>query len=142
MAARKTEPLSFTRFELKMKGSTTIDPGQIVCTDAAGFAVPGAVDDALNVQGVAVSTPKNTYVNDGADGAAVVVVQGSVTEHGRTCYWFTNAASGDAVTQAEVGKDVYINGPSTVTKTATDRSIAGKCRRVDATKGVLVEFPH
>ena len=139
--ARKTEPVPFTLRAYKMKATTKIYPGGMVGIDASGWAVPADEDDTLVIKGIAAETPKNVYDNStGANGDVSVVVQGSKGAWGRVGYWLANAAGGDAVTQAEVGRVVFVKDDQTVQKTSTGTCIAGKCLEVNSTKGVLVEF--
>jgi hypothetical protein len=53
--------------------------------------------------------------------------------------WWENAAAGDAVLATQIGSLCYVYDDSTVTSTATGRSVKGRVWAVSATKGVLVE---
>lgn len=104
--------------------NTVIYGGSIVCTNAAGFAVPGAVATTLKAVGVAVGTVNN---NPGASGAKSV--EAMVGE-----FYFNNATAGDLITQADVGNQCWILDDNTVAKTdgSAARSVAGVITAVDA----------
>lgn len=90
----------------------------------AGFAAPAT--EALNL--VALGVAVKTYDNSaGADGAQEVVVDAGV-------FPFATGTAGDAITQADAGKDCYILDDQTVVKTdgTGTRSRAGKIVRVDS----------
>jgi hypothetical protein len=53
--------------------------------------------------------------------------------------WWDNAAGGDAVLATQIGSLCYVFDDSTVTITATGRSVKGRVWAVSASKGVLVE---
>lgn len=113
-----------------VKGATKIYQGGLVCLDATGWAVPGAVATTLVARGRAEETVDNT----GANGAKSVKVRQGI-------FLFANSAAGDAITRAEIGDDCYIVDDQTVAKTdgTGTRSKAGKIRDVDA-QGVWVEI--
>lgn len=116
--------------EVPMKGATTVYAGALVCLNATGFAVPGAVATTL----LAVGRADEQVINAGADGAKTIKVR-------RGQFRFANSAAGDAITWADYGKQVFVVDDQTVAKTngTTTRSVAGICRGVDA-QGVWVEF--
>jgi hypothetical protein len=96
---------------------------------SAGYAAPGTTALNLIALGMFEATVDNT---GGANGAlSVDVREGS--------YKWKNSAAGDQITQADVGKDVFIVDDETVAKTdgGGTRSRAGKCTKVD-TEGVTV----
>lgn len=139
-----TEAREQTAFEHLVKGSTTIYGGSLVVAAADGFAKPGLTATGLVVLGMA----SQTVVNAGADGAAKVLVEGPVAPNGkRRLFRFKNATAGDALTQAEIGRDAYILDDETFTKTATGRSVGGKLREIEkdaagtATGYVWIELP-
>lgn len=139
----KTRPVTYTNLQYDMAEDSTIRPGAIVCIDG-GYAVEGSSATGLLTKGVAMTPPNGAQLydnTDGADGDVKVIVQGGdAGSGGKLAHWLKNAAGGDAVTQAEVGKNCYVYDYRTVTKTATGRSVAGEVLRIDATKGVLVQF--
>ncbi|MDR2678292.1 MAG: hypothetical protein LBB51_02520, partial [Zoogloeaceae bacterium] len=57
----------------------------------------------------------------------------------RGCFALDNSTGAGALTLADVGKSCYIADDSSVTKTATGKSVAGTVRDVDA-DGVWVAF--
>lgn len=139
--ARKTKPVFFTLRAYKMKADAVIYPGGIVCIDATGYAIAGETATGLVTKGIAAANADNVWDNTGgADGAKSVVVMASQGPQGRIAYWLGNASAGDAVTQAEVGRIVYVKDDQTVMKTSSGASPAGKCLEVSETDGVLVEF--
>lgn len=132
-----TEAREQTAFEYLMKGSTTVYGGALVVAAADGYAKSGLTATGLVVLGVASAT----VVNGGADGAASVLVEGPIAPNGkRRLFKFKNAAAGDALTVAEIGRDAYILDDETYTKTAAGRSVGGKLRKIDA-DGVWIELP-
>lgn len=131
--------------ELAQKGSTTIYMGSLVVAAADGYSKPGLTATGLVVQGVAVEDS----VNSGADGAKKVKVTGStIAANGRKrLFAFSNAAGGDAITIADMDRDVYIYDDDTFTTTSSGRSVGGKFRGFEldksgaATGRVLIELP-
>lgn len=119
--------------------SATIYVGALVIL-ASGYARPGRLGqgadntakaaDAATYQavGVCAREVRGTAV----DGESQVLVHSGE-------FIFENASAGDAVTIAEIGKDVYILDDQTVAKTNPNnvRARAGKCVNVDAS-GVYV----
>lgn len=112
-----------------VKAATTIFAGGLVCLDANGWAVPGAVATTL----IAIGRAEATVVNAGTNGALNVKVR-------RGVFRWKNSAAGDLIARAEIGDDCYIVDDETVAKTdgGATRSKAGKIRDVDA-QGVWVE---
>jgi len=114
---------------LGIKANVIVHAGSLVVNDA-GLAAPGRT--ALNLVGLgrASETIDNT---GGANGAALVLVEAG-------CFQFANSAT-DPVTDASIGKDVFIVDDETVAATngANTRSVAGKCFDVDD-GGVWVTF--
>lgn len=99
--------------------------GSLVAANATGFATPGATATTLTYLGRAEEYVDNT---GGADGAKTVMVR-----RGRA-FKFANS-TGDAVTQAELGKTCYIVDDETVSKTnagGNTQSAAGKVVGVEA----------
>lgn len=128
----------------EQKGSTTCYQGGLVVAAADGYAKPGLTATGLVVLGVAAETS----INAGADGAAKVLCVGSVAPNGKArLFRFKNAASGDACTIAEIGRDVYIYDDETFTKTSSGRSVGGKLRELEkdtagtVTGYVWIELP-
>ena len=104
--------------------------GALVAASATGYAAPGSAVDTLTAIGRANEQVDNT---DGADGDLHVEV-----EHDKE-FWFFNSAT-DAVTQAEFGKDCYIEDDETVCKTAAGKSVAGRVTGLE-NGGVWVYIP-
>lgn len=105
--------------------------GALVAANATGFATPGATATTLTYLGRAEETVDNT---GGADGAKTVMIR-----RGKA-FKFKNS-TGDAVTQAELGKTCYIVDDETVSKSnagGNTQSAAGKVVGVD-TDGVWVQ---
>lgn len=103
--------------------STTCYQGGIACLNSSGYAVPGSASTTLTCIGMF----GKTVTNSGSAGAATVTVRQGIFKWG-------NSASGDLITIADVGKDVYIVDDQTVAKTdgTGARSIAGKCVGVES----------
>lgn len=109
--------------------STKVEAGHLVALDADGYLVPAADTAGLTVFGMSEETKDNT---DGADGALSCLVRR------KRAFLMDNSAT-NAVTQALVGKSVYVEDSVTVcTSAATNDIVAGKCLSVSA-EGVLVE---
>jgi hypothetical protein len=104
--------------------------GALVCASATGFAVPGSTATTLTYLGRAEETVDNT---GGADGAKVVLVRR------KKMFKWANLAA-DLVTQADMGKTVYVVDDQTVAKTSggTTRSLAGRVLGIEA-DGVWIE---
>lgn len=100
-----------------VKASTKIYSGGIVVSDA-GYAAPARVALGLIVLGIARQDVDNT---GGASGDKTV-------EYLRGAFPFINSAGGDAIAQADLGKDVYLVDDQTVAKTdgGGTRSKAGR----------------
>lgn len=127
--ARDTRRREKTTHFDPVKGATTIYQGALVCLDANGWLVPGAVATTLKARGVA----QETVANSGADGALSAESRPGV-------YRFANHGA-DAVTRADIGNDCYIVDDQTVAKTSgtNTRSKAGKVIDLDSV-GVWVEI--
>lgn len=104
--------------------------GGIACADASGYATPGATATTLTYLGRFEETVDNT---GGSNGDKTVRIR-----RGKA-FKFKNK-SDDLVTQAELGKTVYVVDDETVAKTSgtNTRSAAGKCLGVES-DGVWVE---
>jgi hypothetical protein len=136
LAADRTTPQrAGTELELPVAAATKIYAGAIVAMNAsggaAGYATKGATATVLRGVGVAVEQADNSA---GAAGDIRVKVR-------RGTWRFLNSASGDQITQADIGNDCYIVDDQTVAKTngTNTRSVAGKVQDVDA-GGVWVTF--
>lgn len=130
-ADRNTKERENKVYHFGVKAAAKIYAGSIVCLDAAGKAVKGAVATTLKTVGRAEEQADNT---SGADDAIKVKVA-------RGCFRFLNSAAGDAIALADVGANCYVVDDQTVAKTdgTGTRSVAGKIRDVDA-DGVWVEI--
>lgn len=130
-AARNTpkvdDPVVPRTMALPIAGATTIFAGSIVCTNAAGYAVPGTAVTGLRTWGRA----KNTVVNAGAAGALTI-------ELDRGAFPYNMGAAGDAVTIADRGKCVYVLDDNTIAKVATARSLAGILLDVVGTQAIVL----
>lgn len=112
------------KFAVPVKGATTIYQGALVCLDASGFAIPGALATGL----VAIGIADDTVANAGADGAKTITVTSSATGQD---FLFANDGT-NAVTAAHVGRTVYVMDDQTVRSLATGASAAGICTRVSS----------
>ena len=130
MAERNTESRSGELLAVPVAASTKLEAGKLVCANATGYGVEGSEATTLTALGRAEKTVDNS---SGADGALTAEVK-------RGVFKFKNSAT-DAVTQASLGKTVYIEDDETVSKTdnSSARSAAGKCLGVDS-DGVWVEI--
>ena len=109
--------------------STTIYAGSLVCLDSSGNAVPGSEATGLIARGRAEQRVDNAA---GSAGDQYVPVRPGV-------FRWTNSASSDEITRAEIGGTAYIVDDQTVAKTDGwgSRSAAGTIEDVDA-QGVWV----
>lgn len=98
---------------LPVKGGATIRQGALVMVNRgyAEEAGPGAGKVALGVA-------EETVENPGADGEAKVRVRRGVFRF--------QVDPADPVGPTELGQEVYATGPTTIAKTGTDRSPAGR----------------
>lgn len=128
-ADRATEQKDGELLSMPVKANVKIYAGAIVAT-SGGYAAPGNVSTSLLYVGMAIENVDNT---GGADGAKRVLVK-----RGKAFKW-SNSASTDEITQADVMADCYIVDDETVAKTngGNTRSKAGKIIAVDAS-GVWV----
>lgn len=110
--------------------SAVIYAGALVVANATGFAAPGSVATTLTYLGRAEEKVDNT---GGADGAKTIQVRR------KKAFKWKNYGS-DALTQADLGKTVYIYDDETVAKThaANTRSAGGTMVQFEA-DGVWVE---
>lgn len=90
--------------DMPVAANAVIADRDMVCTNASGYAVPGADAANLICWGSAEDSVDNT---DGANGAVTVRVRLSV-QGAVFCY------SHSGLTQADVGKSVTISGPKSV----------------------------
>lgn len=117
MSDRATEKREAKILSVPMAASVTIEAGKMVCANASGYAVPAADTANFTMIGVA----EETKTNDGSDGAESVLVRRLMA------FKMDNAGSG-GVTQASLGKDVYVKDAATVAASGVTNSIvAGKC---------------
>ncbi len=107
-----------------------IEMGNIVCANAAGYAVEGSESATLTALGRAETTSDNSA---GANGDLKAEVR-------RGVFKLDNSGT-DAVDQTCLGKTVYLEDAKTVSKTDNGgaRSAAGKCIEIDD-DGVWVEI--
>ena len=113
-AARNTLAREGRVFDFARAASVTCYPGAIGCLNGSGLATPGAAATTLLAVGRVVE-----QCLDNAGAARVKMERGT--------FKFGNSASGDAITNAEYGKAVYIVDDQTVAKTdgSSARSVAG-----------------
>lgn len=105
--------------------NAVIFAGALLVANATGYAAPGSTAATLTALGRATQAKNNT---GGADGAIAVEY-----ERGKA-FKFKNSA-GDAVTQASLGKEVFIEDDETVSGTnagGNTQSVAGICLGVEA----------
>jgi len=104
--------------------------GSLVCLNASGFAVPGAVATTLTAIGRAEASVTGTATA----GEVTVPVRSGV-------FRFSNSTAGDLITIADIGEDCFVLDDQTVAKTdgTGARSRAGVVVDVD-TAGVWVRI--
>lgn len=105
--------------------------GSLVAMNAGGFVVPGSTATGLTALGRAEEQVDNS---DGGNGDRSVRIAKGV-------FRYANSASGDAITDADIGNACYIVDDQTVAKTdgGSTRSPAGIVDDVDA-QGVWVKI--
>lgn len=128
-ADRQVKRRDGTNYSDPVAASTKIYLGALVCTNAAGNAVPGSTSTTLKARGIAQEQVDNLA---GSAGDKTVPTRTGI-------FPFKNSASGDLITRADIGNDCYIVDDETVAKTSgsSTRSIAGKIKDIDAS-GVWV----
>jgi hypothetical protein len=127
-ADRNTPRRDGVQYEDPVAAGQTIYRGALVCLNASGELVKGAVATTLKARGVAeTSTLDANYT-------------GTVRSR-RGVHRFRNSAAGDAIAAADIGTNCFIVDDETVAKTngSSTRSVAGVVRAVDA-QGVWVEI--
>lgn len=115
-ASREDYQSAGERIVAKMKGSTTLYAGTLVCFDANGYAVKASDTSGLIFAGVAMETKTNS----GADGAAEIVL----AAEGTFQFAFTGIASQGTVGEAVMASD---NQTVAVAATTTNDIQVGKC---------------
>jgi hypothetical protein len=105
--------------------------GALACLNTTGYLVPGASDNTLIADGVAVQFADNSL---GADGALTIIVDKRV-------HRFNNSANADRITIANIGDNCYVVDDQTVALTngGSTRPLAGEISDVDD-DGVWVKF--
>ncbi len=111
-----------------VKAGARIHAGSLVVADG-GYAAPGRKAENLIALGRAEQAVDNS---SGANGDVSVQVRRGLFR------WENTAVGAGAVSQAEVGKDVYILDDQTVDKRSAGSSSAGKCVELEG-GGVWVE---
>lgn len=130
-AGRNTPTRDGKLLSVPVAASTVCYEGGIAVSNATGYAEPGTTATGKTALGRFNQRVDNSA---GADGALNVEIE-------RGSFKFANSAT-DAVTQAELGKTIYIEDDQTVAKTdgTGTRSAAGKCLGIDTDGGVWVEI--
>lgn len=124
MVERNTHIKDGELLGLLIAASTTIEAGNVVAVNAAGYAVEASDAAGITVIGVADETVDNSA---GANGAKTVKVRRKKA--------FKLANSGTAaVTQASVGSNVYVEDSVTVAIASGPLNdiVAGKCLGVES----------
>ena len=128
-ADRSTESKTTVRAEYhKIAAATKVYLGSMVALNAAGYLVPASDTAGLKVVGHCDETVDNT----GAAGALSAPVRAGV-------FKWVNAASGDAIAQADIGRPCYVEDDQTVGN-GTDLLgiVAGIVTEIDADGGIWV----
>lgn len=128
MADRNTMQRDGKLITLLLATLTLIEAGKIVAVNASGYAVPASDAAGLTVMGRAERRIDNS---SGADGDLSVPVL-------RKGAFFYDNSSTSTVTQAHIGKTVYVEDDETVAAATTHSIAAGKCLAVES-NGVWVE---
>lgn len=120
-ADRNTPYQDAETIAVPVAASTTIYAGSLVAANASGYAVPGSTATTLTALGRA----EETVANAGSAGDKSVIVR-----RGKA-FQFANDG-GDAVVQADMGKNCYITDDQTVSHTSTGKSVAGTVMGLDS----------
>lgn len=132
MGERNTERQAGDVIGVPVAASTKVEAGKIACANATGYGVEGSTATTLTALGRFEETVDNSA---GANGAKTVRVR-------RGVFKLDNSAT-DPVTQASLGKTVYIEDDETVAATdggnPVTKSAAGTCLGVES-DGVWVEI--
>lgn len=118
MGERATQMRAGDGVSLPVAATTKVEMGKLACLNASGYAVEGSESATLTAVGRFEETVDNSA---GGNGDLCVDIR-------RGIFLFGNSGT-DAVTQASVGKRVYIEDDETVSATDNDgaRSAAGIC---------------
>lgn len=128
---RNTPERSGDHREIGAAAGAVLYAGAMAAVNAAGFAVP--VTSAVGLKGA--GRVENRIDNTGgAAGAQRVKIRAGI-------FRYANSAAADALSQADIGSDVYGVDDQTVAKTSASntRSVVGKLFDVDD-QGVWVKF--
>lgn len=111
-------------FAVPVAAATEHFGGHIVAANAGGYAVPGSATAANTTLGVCDGQVDNSA---GADGENSVLVR-------RGKAWCLANSKTDPVTQAQTGKDCWVENSTTVARTSNNnaRPVAGRVLGVDA----------
>jgi hypothetical protein len=135
----KNAALEFNRPAYLVDAAVKFDAGDIVCLDTAtGYAIPGKTGTGLLAKGLARKAVDNT---NGAAGAVKVEVNLFHADGGKLrAYKLVTDASPNAVTQAYVGKRVFVKDAKTVTTDSTGRSGTAEVFKIAADGNPYVIF--
>lgn len=124
MTDRNTPYKDGELFPVPIAASTEIFGGHIVAGNTAGFAVLAT----------AVATQVTLGVSDGYADNSVGTAGDAVALVRRGKSWFFANLGGDAVTQADIGKECFVADSQTVAKTSNSdvRPVAGKVLGVES----------
>lgn len=128
---RFQRPRKFSAIELVGKVEQVYQGGRAFLDTSTGLVAKGFASTTLVPLGVYTES-QNT-----ASGQTVHVT----LDREVIARWYANSTAGDAITSADLLKDVYVVDDQTVAKTSNSntRSVAGRVWAVDSVRGVLVE---
>lgn len=128
---RRADSNQNTSITVPAAASQTFYLGALVCAGTTGYLVNGSATTGLTALGVfggqPFGVPAASYTSSGTTGSDSYEVQTGT-------FLMLNSAS-DAVTQAEIGKVVYIEDNLTVCKGATGHSAAGVAVELEPSAG-------
>jgi len=107
------------------------ETGNMLMTDASGFATNGADTASCLGLGIAQEVVDNT---GGSAGDKEILYR-------EGCYGWMKNSSANAVAQSHLNTDVFMEDSETVASSTTNSVKAGVAKELDATLGVLVYFP-
>lgn len=132
-AQRSNQPAKWTRKRFTLAANHAAYKGGAACLSLAGGSAPGKV-----IPGATATTLLyiGTFAENKATSASDQLVDVDLGEEIEV-RWYTNGSSSIAAT--DIGGLCYIVDDTTVAKSATGKSLAGRIWDVDSTKGVAVQ---
>jgi hypothetical protein len=128
---RNTARIDGIQYGRPVAAGKIIFVGALCCLNANGFLTPGAADNTMMADGVAIQAADNSL---GLDGDQTVIID-------KRPHRFGNSLAADLIAAAQIGDNCYVVDDETVAKTngGGTRPVAGIITAVDD-DGVWVKF--